>query len=439
MDYCLPYSSKLTLLYPDLQCQFNRSGMLCSQCQYNLSMVFGSSRCVECTNLSIVLISVIVTMAGVVLVVLLYLLNLTVTKGTISGIIFYANLVGINDSVFLVNDNLFKPLKVFISFINLDLGIETCFYNGMDGYIKMWLQLVFPAYLTIIAVAIIITSRYSSKVLRLTYSRSLPVLATLFLLSYTGILRVVLTVLFSYSTLTHLPSGHQQVVWSIDASIPLFGIKFTILFIACLVLFLLLIPFNITLLFTRYLMQFRVINYYKPLLDAFQGSYKDKYYYWVGLQLAMRSLFFAMYAFQTRLKLILSAILLVIFSIYSGHIHPHKNKLVNIQELLLLMNITIMYTVSYQGNKMIFCVFTNIMIVLVFIQLFTIILYHFLTYTCHCDVEIALKTLLGKLLKFYCKRFFKRKSVLDVKLLNIPERTYNYAEYQDGLVSDDFK
>ena len=63
-------------------------------------------------------------------------------------LIFYANIVSINDSVFLVNDNVFKPLRVFISFTNLDLGIETCFYNGMDSYAKMWLQLFFPSYLS---------------------------------------------------------------------------------------------------------------------------------------------------------------------------------------------------------------------------------------------------------------------------------------------------
>ena len=72
--------------------------------------------------------------------------------------------------------------------------------------------------------------------------------------------------------------------------------------------------FNITLLFTRYLLRFRMINYDKPLLDAFQGSYKDKYYYWVGLHLTMRSLFFFMYAFQTRLKLILSTMDLIPYS-----------------------------------------------------------------------------------------------------------------------------
>ena len=148
-------------------------------------------------------------MAGIVLVTSLYVLNFTVTIGTINGIIFYANIVSINDSVFFVNDSVFKPLRVFISFTNLDLGIETCFYNGIDTYHKTWLQLFFPFYLIIIAVSIITASRYSTRILRLTFTRSLPVLGTLFLLSYTGVLRTVLTVLFSYSTITHLPSGHR--------------------------------------------------------------------------------------------------------------------------------------------------------------------------------------------------------------------------------------
>ena len=439
MDYCLPYSSNINLLHPDLQCQFNRTGILCSHCQHHLSMVFGSSRCIKCTNLQILIITIIVIVAGIVLVVLLYLLNLTVTIGTINGIIFYANIVSINDSVFLVNDNVFKPLKVFISFTNLDLGIETCFYNGMDSYAKMWLHLFFPFYLIIIAVSIIIASRYSSRIFRLTYTRSLPVLATLFLLSYTGVLRTVLTVLFSYSTITHLPSGHRQIVWSIDASVPLFGLKFTILFITCLVLFLLLIPFNITLLFTRYLLRFRIVYRFKPLLDAFQGSYKDRYYFWVAVNLAIRSFLFAMYGFQTSLKLIMTTILLIIYSIYSGYTRTHKNKLVNIQELLLLLNLTIMYAISYQRSESIFSIVTNVMISFAFIQFCAIVIYHFLTYTYPCNAEIVMEGLKDKVINFCFKNHSKNNHYIDVALLNIPERTYNYTEYQDGLVSDDFK
>ena len=432
MDYCLPYSTNVNLLYPDLQCQFNRTGMLCSQCQHPLSMVFGSSRCLKCNNVHI-LITIIVLVAGIVLVVSLYVLNLTVTNGTINGIIFYANIISINYSVFLVNDNVFKPLRVFISFTNLDLGIETCFYNGMDSYAKMWLQLFFPSYLIFIAVSIIIASRYSSRILRLTYTRSLPVLATLFLLSYTGVLRVVLTVLFSYSTITHYPGGDKQLVWSIDASVPLFRSRLTMLFITCLVLFLLLIPFNITLLFTRHLSRFRMVNYFKPLSDAFQGSHKDKYYYWIAVQLMFRSIFFSLYAFQIKLSLILVTIILVIFTGYYGYLQPNKNKIVNFQELSLLINLTILYAVSVRENKKIFSIIPNIMISLALIQFGIIAVGHFVIYTCHCKFFIKKKLF---------EKFSKKKSnqnSFEVALLDIPERTYNYSEYQDGLVSDDFK
>ena len=438
MDYCLPYSSNVNLLHPDLQCQFNRTGILCSQCQHHLSMVFGSSRCKECNNLYI-LITIMIIVAGIVLVVLLYLLNLTVTIGTISGIIFYANIISINDSVFLVNDNVFKPLRVFISFASLDIGIETCFYSRMSMYVKVWLLLFFPSFLIIMAFTIIIASRYSSRILRLTYTRSLPVLATLFLLSYTGVLRTVLTVLFSYSTITHLPSGHKQIVWSIDASVPLFGLKFTILFITCLVLFLLLIPFNVILSFTNYLLKFRSINHFKPLLDAFQGSCKDGCYHWVAIHINLRSIFFALYGFQMKPRLIIATLILVLLTGYHGYIRPNKNKLVNIQEHLLLINLTILYAVSYQGSENVFCIVTNVMISLAFIQFCTIVLYHFLTYTCHCNVVIMLQAGKQKIMKYFSLKKNICQNLNHLELLDIPERTYDYTEYQDGLVSDDFR
>ena len=431
MDHCLPYSTNVNLIHPDLQCRFNRTGILCSQCQHPLSMVFASSRCMKCTNVHI-LITIIVIVAGIVLVVLLYVLNLTVTNGTINGIIFYANIVSINDSVFLVNNNVFKPLRVFISFTNLDLGIETCFYNGMDSYVKMWLQLFFPSYLIIIAVSIILASRYSTRILRLTYSRSLPVLATLFLLSYTGVLRVVLTVLFSYSTITHYPSGDKQIVWSIDASVPLFGLKFTILFMTCLVLFFILIPFNITLLFSRYLSRFRVVNHLKPFIDAFQGSYNDKFHYWVALQLMFRSIFFCLYAFQVQLSLVLATVILVVFTSYYGYLRPNKNAVINFMGLSILVNLTIVYAASIQENERIFSVITNVMMSLAFLQFSIIVLGHIFVHTCHCKFSIK-----EKLMILINKRKLNHRP-FNVALLDIPERTYNYSEYQDGLVSDDF-
>ena len=205
----------------------------------------------------------------------------------------------------------------------------------------------------------------------------------------------------------------------------MFGLKFTILFITCLVLFLLLIPFNIILLFTRYLSQFRIINNFKPLLDAFQGSYKDRYYYWVGMQFILRSVLFGFYAFQTQLRLILTAFILILFTTLYGYSRPNKNGLVCIQELSLLINLTIMYAVSYQCSGSIISIVTNVMISLALFQFCTIVFYHFLTYTCHCNVVATLKTGKKRLMKLctICRKDIKNSN--DLTLLNIPEPIHN--------------
>ena len=128
--------------------------------------------------------------------------------------------------------------------------------------------------------------------------------------------------------------------------------------------------------------------------------------------------------------------ILVIFTGCHGYIHPNKNKLVNLQELILLINLTMLYAASYQCSDSTFSTFTNIMISIAIIQFFTIVLYHFLTYTCHCNIMIILQAAKEKMMRYNLK---KSKSHNALHLLNIPECTHNYTEYQDELVSDDFK
>jgi len=70
-----------------------------------------------------------------------------------------------------------------------------------------------------------------------------------------------------FSLVIELPSNHQHPVWSIDTNVPLFGIKFTIrTFHNMSDIILVLIPFNMTLLFTRQMMKFRIINQFKPIV-----------------------------------------------------------------------------------------------------------------------------------------------------------------------------
>ena len=404
--YCLPHSSHLNFSTPNSQCQFNRSGLLCGHCQQGLSTVFSSSYCQHCSSVYLLLIIPLAVM-GVILVLVLFILNLTVTDGTINGFILYVNIISINTPVFFTKLNHFSPMYTFISLANLDLGIQTCFYNGMDDYAKMWLQLAFPFYLIFIATLIIIASRYSTTIQRLTARRALPVLATLFLLSYTKILRIVSSVLFFYSTITRLPSKHTTLVWSVDANVPLFGVRFTILFIVCLILFLILLPFNVILLFTRTLSRFRFINRFKPLLDAYQGPYKIKFYYWTGLQLLIRVVLFGMSSLDRKINIAVSIIIFGAIIAILGMVQPFKIKYKNYQEVILLLNIQGLYVASLYGQDTTSAIAVQTIIAMAAIHFICIITYHMITYVCggviRNKIQLSVHTFIGRFTKLHRK------------------------------------
>ena len=358
---------------------------MCGQCQQGLSAVFGSSQCKHCSNVYLLII-IPIAIAGLILVLLLFALNLTVTNGDINAFLLYANIIGINISIFGHEPS--TVLSTFISLANLDLGITTCFYNGMDEYAKIWLQLVFPAYLILIATTFIMASRYSIRTQRLTASRALPVLATLFLLSYTKTLITVSHVLFFYSTITYLPKNDTTLVWSMDANVPLLEVKFIVLFITCAILFIVLIAFNVILIFARQFSRFRRINYFKPLLDAYQGPYKIKFYFWTGLHLLVRVIIFGLSVLDKNTNLMISIILFGILLWLTEKLSPFKNQLNNTLEVLYMLNLMAVFTVSLHttASKNTTDIIISILISLVILKLLCIIAVH-IKNSCHCNIK----------------------------------------------------
>ena len=332
-DYCKPYSFYLNFSTPDLQCQFNRSGILCGQCQQGLSAVFGSHHCKHCSNIYLLLI-IPIAIGGILLILLLFVLNLTVTDGTINSFILYVNIISINSDVLLPDHHAITPLRILISLANLNLGIQTCFYNAMDDYAKVWLQLAFPCYIISIATLIIVVSRCSITVKRLTAHRATSVLATLFLLCFTNILRTTSSVLFSYSSITHLPSEHTRLVWSADANIPLLSIKFALLFTLCIILFSLLVLFAIILLCSKTFLKYRLFSI---ILEVYQRPY------WFCLQLLMRIIFLYLSYLKKETNITVSIIILSIVNAVQGIQKPYSKKLQNYQETYLMMNLLGLY------------------------------------------------------------------------------------------------
>ena len=296
-DYCKVEETvtfKLTE-NPDFQCAFSRTGMLCGACLPGLSLTLGTSKCLECSNIWLLLLLPFAA-AGLALVFVLLTLNFTVAAGTINGLIFYANIVRANHPVFFPpGDRSFFSL--FIAWLNLDLGVETCFCNGLDGYTKTWLQFVFPVYIWVIVVIIIWLSRRYTLAAKLCGPHAVKVLATLFLLSHAKVLRTVITALSFTSP--RLLDGSTRMVWLYDGNVDYLSVKHGFLFFTALVFAVgFILPFTLLVLLAPCLQAWsnkrflRWVNRIKPLLDAYQGPYTDKFRCWTGVMLVVRKVLF---------------------------------------------------------------------------------------------------------------------------------------------------
>ena len=224
--------------------------------------------------------------------------------GTLSGLVFYANIVGANRTMFLPVKST-DALSVFIAWLNLDFGIETCFYEGMDAYSKTWLQFVFPVYLWMLVGLMILVSHFSQKFANRLGNNPVSVLATLILLSYTKVLRTLIAV-SSFADLDY-PNNTIRRVWLHDANIDNLLGKHIPLFIMALFFFLFLfIPYTCLLIFGQWLQAISHLKLFswvtsarlKPFMDSYHAPHKPRYRYWPGLLLFLRFVLLLVFAFH---------------------------------------------------------------------------------------------------------------------------------------------
>ena len=311
-DYCKTEQVTISLSQPNGSnelCDFNRADTLCGACLPGYSVSFGSSRCMKCYGKywPLVLVGIILleVIAGIAIVCVLLFLNMTVAIGTLNGILFYANIVYGNASIFF--NNLSTPFpSVFIAWLNLDIGFNVCLYDGIDTFAKTLLQLVFPIYLIILVVAVIIISKYSQRFSNLIGKKDpVATLATLILLSYAKILSTVITML-SLTTLEY-PEG-KRTLWKPDATIEyLKHPKHIVLFFVAIII--LLLSGTYTIILTSWQLLVRLPNWrvfawvHNPKLSSFIGAYHapytPKHRYWTGLLLTLRVILFLVSAINS--------------------------------------------------------------------------------------------------------------------------------------------
>ena len=301
-DYCLTTSPPFYLNQPhgaDAQCAFDRSSRLCGSCQPDHSLSLGSSRCLQCPGYwpaLLTAITIAAILAGIALVASLLVLNMTVAVGTLNGLIFYANVVYAYQNILLPFQGI-NFITVFISWLNLDLGIDTCYFPGLDAYIKTWLQLAFPAYVIFLVVLVIIISSYSTKFSNLIGKKDpVATLATLILLSYAKLVEVC------FKSLTvgilQYPYGSNETlkVWLPDATVEYLSGKHIPLFITAVFILLLCLVYTALLFSWQWLLhlpKWRVFKWSRnpkiqTFIETYHLPYTPKHRYWTGLLLIAR-------------------------------------------------------------------------------------------------------------------------------------------------------
>ena len=380
-EYCKPEFHQFTLDDLDSQCDHNRTGLVCGACAANHSLVLGSSYCQVCSDSYLVLILPIALM-GIILVAFLIFLRITVATGVLNSIILYSNILQTIRNSLLPSSSQ-NILTVFLAWMNLDLGFHTCFYNGLDAYTHTWLQFVFPLYVWFMIGAIIFVSRYSITVSKLIGRDPIAVLATLILLSYMKILKIIVEV---YSSMElDYPDNTTATVWLKDANVPYLQSKHLVLtIVTTLILIFFFLPYTVLLLWGYKLFRSRHFNRFhniKPLLESYYAPYKVNTRFWTGLLLLVRCALYIMFlkfAQSSNKTLMAVNITFCILEftmgiVFTGRIY--KKVAVNVVEAFVYLDLIVLSATAQAGINSEPLVYS--LISLVFILLIVTCIYQF--------------------------------------------------------------
>jgi hypothetical protein len=298
----------------DIQCKHNRIGKLCGQCPAGQSAVLLSNECKVCTNTSLLII-LGTLLAGPILVVIIGLLNLTITVGAINGYMYYLVVIYMSADIFDSHDT----------------GI--CVLNGLDQFGKWLFAYLFPIYLlAFVGIACCLPKCKCKCVYRRMHTinqmigpRITPVLATVVTISYLTITGNVIGT-FQYTPM-YSTDGTTTLVWLYDGSLAFFqSPKHAILgCIGLLMLLLFVLPAAVVATAGDLLRRFIKGPFYMNFLDTFHGAHRFKFGFWFGVRLLVLTIIMVFKVVleprQTQLAIVCTSSAILIFQVIAK---PYK-------------------------------------------------------------------------------------------------------------------
>jgi len=324
------------------QCSSHRSGAACGSCEEGYTLSFDSAKCIsinQCTSGQTVLVIMLSLIYWLGMIIAVFLVTYYhVEIGYFYAITYYYSILDV-----LLNQNLYVSQGLFTA-VSIISGVakmtpqflgQLCLVKNMSAIDQQVIHYVHPLAVTIIIGMICLSARMSYRFSQFVSRGIIRVICFLLLLSYTSVATTSLLLLRSlafdevdniftylspdikYFHGRHLPYGITAILC-------------VLMIVIGLPLLLLLEPFiNHKINFTRF----------KPLLDQFQGCYKDKYRLFAAYYMICRLAIILIIIINstnnntTQVLLLVTTTLLALIQII---IRPYKHRALNIFDGIVL-------------------------------------------------------------------------------------------------------
>ena len=325
----------------DGQCREHRTGIACGNCKLGYVLPFDSIVCVdsdECFSAMTVLIIILLVLYWLATVALIMIfMNFSFPIGYTYGIIYFYSIVDLLYYNLANSEILF--IKIMSGFARLTpkfLG-TLCLTNdeNWSGIDQQFFHYVHPIAVSLILLTLTIAARYSVKLSHYISRSIVRAICLILLLAYTSVASTSLKLLqplffndideaYTYSSPDNRYFHGRHAFYGVVALV--LGVVVVIGF----PLALLLEPFVSSKIYFARL---------KPILDQFQGCYKDKCRHFAGYYLLCR-LFIMIVVFTSRsyyVTLFIIRLVCIIIAMIHGWVLPYRSKLLNGLDLVILL------------------------------------------------------------------------------------------------------
>ena len=337
----------------DEQCNLHRTGVACGECKSGYTLAYDSPDCIDTEKCSagitilVIVLTILYWIAIVALVFVLMYFQFQISSGYAYGIVYYYSIV----DILLINnvsEDVFQLVAILSSFAKLtpQLFGQLCLVKGLSGIDQQFIHYSHAVAISLILLIIILVTRYSPRFTLFVGRCIIRVICLLLLLSYTSLASTSLQLLrpltfnhvdevrtYSSPDVKYFTGRH--LVYAIVAMLC------EVIIVIGLPLFLLLEPF------LRQSVNFVRI---KPLLDQFQGCYKDKYRWFAAYYLMCRQViilivyvgngnyYYMLYGLQ---------IACIIIAMIHGWLQPYKNNVLNGLDGFILLALVIVVSLNF--------------------------------------------------------------------------------------------